>query len=138
MVKVENVDVEIEPVFKRVGFNTGGDMVEGGEAGRNYLRRIFERLIAGEEPLVHSLSLDEGVDGIAVGRDGRLDEATFLLLEEGRRQHGARAGPRGLLKSVWDRINVEGDVLNARALIEDMLGRRAIRRLRTGERQCRV
>ena len=57
-------------------------MIEGGEAGRDYLRRIFERLIAGEEPLVDSLSLDEGVDGIAVGGDGRLDEATFLLLEE--------------------------------------------------------
>src|SRR5947207_5756752 len=138
MVKVENVDVEIEPVFKRVGFNTGGDMVEGGEAGRNYLRRIFERLIAGEEPFVHSLSLDEGVDGIAVGRDGRLDEATFLLLEEGRLQHGTRAAPHRLLKSVWDIINVEGDVLNAVAMNADMLGHGAIGRERTGENQSDV
>ena len=82
MVKVENVDVEIEPVSKRIGFNTGGDMVEGGESGRDYLQRILERLIAGEEPFVDSLSMDEGVDSITVGCDGRLDEATFLLIEE--------------------------------------------------------
>ena len=73
-------------------------MIEGGKAGRYYLRRIFERLITGEEPFVDPLSMDEGVDGIAVGGDGRLDEATLLLLEDGRLQHGTRAAPHRLLK----------------------------------------
>src|SRR5262245_52683847 len=116
VMKVEDVDVEIEPVSKRVGFNTGGDMVEGGKAGRNYRRRILERLIAGKEWFVHSVSMDEGVDRIAVSCDSRLDEATFLLIEEGWLHHGTRAASHRLFKSVLNIVNVEGDVLNAVAM----------------------
>src|SRR5262245_56165069 len=135
MVKVENVDVEIEPVFKRVGFNTGGDMVEGGEAGRDYGRRILDRLIAWEEPFVRSLSMDEGVDSVAVGCDSRLDEATFLLIEVGWLHHGTRAAPQRLCKSVGDVVNIKGDVFNAVAMNANMLGHGAIGRKRAGENQ---
>src|SRR5215207_11565240 len=113
-------------------------MIQGGKASRYYRRRIFERLITGEEPFVHPLSLDEGVDGITVGRDGGLDEATFLLLKDGRLQHGTRAAPYRLLKSVSGIINVERDVLNAVAMNADMLGHWATRRERTGENQSDI
>src|SRR5436305_7683577 len=113
-------------------------MVETGEAGRDRRRRIFGLLVAREEPCVHTLSMDEGVDGIAKGRDGGLDEATFLLLEDCRFQHGTSAAPNRLLKSVLDIVNVEGDVFNTIAMNADVLGHRAVGRESTGKNQSDV
>src|SRR5689334_2911469 len=102
VMKVEDIDVELEPLAQRMGFDTNSDVVDGGEAGRDCGRRIFCLLITREEPCVRTLALNKGVDRIAIGRDGGFDEATFVVFEGRGLQQGTRAAPHRLLKSVMD------------------------------------
>src|SRR5262249_17973550 len=77
-------------------------------------------------------------NGVTEGRHGGLDETTFLLFKDSWPQHGPRAAPHRLLKSVLDIVNVEGDVLNAVAMNADVLGHGAIGRESTGKNQSHV
>ena len=82
--------------------------------------------------------MDKGVNSVAVGRDSGFDETTFFVIEERWLHHGTRAAPHCLRESVFNIVNVEGDVFNAVAVNADMFGHRAIGRERAGKNQSNV
>ena len=83
-------------------------------------RRLVARRIAGQERALVVGAVDEGVDGVAVGGDGRQAHRAVLVGEVVRRLDAARAAGRRLEVGVVDVRDAERDHLHAVAVLGDV------------------
>ena len=91
---------------------------------------------AGQEGAAIVAPLDESVDGVAVGGDGRDAHFAVLVAQGLRLAHAARAAAGGLAPGRFGIVHPQRDIAHAVAVQADVLGDGMIGRERRGEHQA--
>ena len=92
--------------------------------------KLFEWLIAREEVLLNTLTLDEGMDDITKCGNGCVMDTPMVIFEGGGFLQRMSASSHSFVEDVLNIGNAKGNVFDPIAVLTDILSNRTCRRKR--------